>query len=75
MRYVRTTAGNQGHSQLEVIFVLFVVTILGMVTVLGMVTAPMIVTILLIDRLQDVHAACPQLRHESESAARALLKW
>ena len=69
MRYVRTTAGNQGHSQLEVIFVLFVVTILGMVT------APMIVTILLIDRLQDVPAAYPQLRHESESAARALLKW
>ena len=41
MRYVRTTAGNQDLSQLEVIFILLVVTILGMVTV------PMIVTILL----------------------------
>ena len=47
MRYVRTTAGNQGLSQLEVIFILLVVTILGMVNVLGMVTVPMIVTILL----------------------------
>ena len=47
MRYVRTTAGNQGLSQLEVIFILLVVTIQGMVTVLGMVTVPMIVTILL----------------------------
>ena len=41
MWYVRTTARNQGLSQLEVIFILLVVTILGMVTV------PMIVTILL----------------------------
>ena len=47
MQYVRTTAGNQGLSQLEVIFILLVVAILGMVTVLGMVTLPMIATILL----------------------------
>ena len=47
MRYVRTTAGNQDLSQLEVIFILLVVTILGMVSALGMVTVPMIVTILL----------------------------
>ena len=45
MRYVRT--GNQGFSQLEVIFIILVVTILGMVTVLVMVSVPMIVTILL----------------------------
>ena len=37
MRYVRKTVGNQGLSQLEVIFILLVVTILGMVTVLCMV--------------------------------------
>ena len=48
MRYVRTTSGNQGISQIEVIFILLVVTILGMVTALGMVTVPIMVTILLI---------------------------
>ena len=47
MRYVRTSAGNQGLGQLEVIFILLVVTILGTVTIKGMVTVPMIVTILL----------------------------
>ena len=41
LRYVRTTAGNQGLSQLEVIFILLVVTILGFVAVLGIGTVPM----------------------------------
>ena len=47
MRYVKTTAGHQGLSKLEVIFILLVVIILRMVTALGVVTVPMIVTILL----------------------------
>ena len=46
MQYVRSTAGNQGLSQLEVIFILLVVTILGMMTV------SMIVAILL---MVDIH--------------------
>ena len=47
IQYIRTSAGIQGLSQLEVIFIILVVAILGILPVLGIVTVPMIVTILL----------------------------